>query len=295
MRRFATLVAFVVVSTAGLQAPAVAGGWWTHIGLDGQYLGVGESLSVRVREVWFRSVEEAREARNVDYFAYLVRRFDRRALKRAMTRPEPRRWWDPIGGVTRAGKVTLGRGNSNLLRARVELHVPQVKPGSYALMLCDAGCETPLADFVPASIHVTRDAEVARAARKMHDANARLGLAVARARSNLRATRRALDAIEREPSDGARRAENRTVQSRDSRPRPWTGYAVGFFVGAAGALLLTRGRRRRAAGPYLLGEQIPDAPSDHIISDRGFDGGHRTDDSELVGAGRPGRRDTIDA
>lgn len=79
----APLICFLLAMVPA--APAHAGGWWSSIPLDGQPIGLGESISLRVSEVMFESIEEAEEAKSEVFYAYLARDFDRSALRRAMT------------------------------------------------------------------------------------------------------------------------------------------------------------------------------------------------------------------
>ncbi len=50
-----------------LQHPASAGGWWTTLDLHNQYLGIGETLTVKVAEVLYGSIEEAERAEQTPY------------------------------------------------------------------------------------------------------------------------------------------------------------------------------------------------------------------------------------
>jgi hypothetical protein len=118
-RRAACLIAASVLVL--LQQPASAGGWWTSLGLRNQYLGIGESVTVRVSEVLFVSIQEAERAEESAFYAYLVKDFDERRLDRSMTRPNTGRWWRPLSPVIKAGEVTLTKRNANLAQGRAHL------------------------------------------------------------------------------------------------------------------------------------------------------------------------------
>lgn len=135
------------------QMPASAGGWWTDLDLDSPYLGIGESFTTTAREALFESIEAAEQAERTDYYAYLVTDFDQRSLERATSRANPGDWWHPTGPAFRAGTVTMMGRDANLTRWRVHVRVPAIAPRSYWLMLCDAGCRTPLANHTPGSGH----------------------------------------------------------------------------------------------------------------------------------------------
>lgn len=223
---------------------------------------MGESLTLHVSDVLFETIEDAQRARHVDCYAYLVHGFDRRALERAMSRPEPGRWWDPSGPITKIGTVELVHSDGNLVPARVRLTIPQVPPGSYDLMLCDSGCRTPLANLIPSAVHVTDDPVAAQTSRKLQDRNARLDLALAQVRSDLRDARRELRKVERDAAkanDAVARLNARLVTPRARPATPWVAYAGWFLAGAAIALLASRRRLRTPpASRDAIVERIPD-------------------------------------
>ena len=150
MRRITTLaLSAMVMATTPL--PATAGGWWTSPQLEHQTpaLGIGESTTVTA-QVMFPTADEAVAARTEgDYYAYLVRGFDKTALQEAMTQPQPDSWWTTPHETIQLGQLTFGRNDSNLINASVTFVVPDVEPGEYDLMLCNRGCSKPLADVVP--------------------------------------------------------------------------------------------------------------------------------------------------
>jgi hypothetical protein len=122
----------IVLALAGLAlmpSPAVAGGWWSGIDLQGRHLGVGETVTFE-SEVMFRDLEVAERARKSGQFhAYLARGVDYNALDRAMSVPEPERWWSPPDELTLIGNVRLSNWDANLAIATTELNVPEVAQG----------------------------------------------------------------------------------------------------------------------------------------------------------------------
>ncbi|MGH3443414.1 MAG: hypothetical protein ACRDUY_15490 [Nitriliruptorales bacterium] len=128
--------------------PALAGGWWTYIDLDREPVGVGETVTAET-EVMFKTLEGAEAAKDEDFHAYLVRGVDQAMLDAATRQAEPGDWWTPPADRTLLGDVHLSRWNGNLALATAEFVVPDVAPGTYGLMLCDAGCEDALADVGP--------------------------------------------------------------------------------------------------------------------------------------------------
>lgn len=244
---------------AGLASPALAGGWWSSIGLDGQPVGIGESFRHHVSEVMFDTIEEAERAKEQTFFVYLVRHFDEGALDDALGRADPGDWWRPVTEPIRAGTVELTSWDANLAEARVRLDVPGVSPGSYHLMLCDAGCDRPLGNLIPAGVTVTDDVLAAQTTRRLLETEARLSLAVQRTRNDLRATRRTLGDVTSRVAAQERRVEAlepRPAQTPESpETSPWIAYA-GWFV-AGGATLLAISRRRPIREPAGAG-RIPD-------------------------------------
>lgn len=163
--RHRTLVAGLITSVAliALAAPASAGGWWSYVQMDKRHVTVGDTLRSR-SEVMFQTTEAAEQAKSEPYFAYLVQGVDQDLLDHAMGIPQPQRWWAQPDTAIRAGSVRWGMSDSNITVAIVDVTIPDVPPGRYALMLCDAGCRKPLADVVPTegiSVHATKSAATA--------------------------------------------------------------------------------------------------------------------------------------
>ncbi|MDP9067991.1 MAG: hypothetical protein M3N53_06560 [Actinomycetota bacterium] len=261
MRRSALFVLTASASLLLLQAPASAGGWWTTLDLHDQYLVVGESLELEVSEVFYDSVEEAREAHGTNYYAYLVKDFDRRLLEHAMGRPNPERWWRPLSPVIPAGQVTILEGDANLARARLHLTVPDVPPGRYALMLCDGGCHTPLGKHIPIDVTVTEDALLARTAARLEGTNQRLRLSLDRVRRDVRQTQPQLQLLQDQGDEAegevAAAATTPGTELHEGMPA-WIAYAGWFIAGARVAVSLRRRPTERSSDPDLFLERVPD-------------------------------------
>jgi hypothetical protein len=246
----------LVIAVAALPlmpSDALAGGWWSSIHLEGRYLGIGESVTFR-SEVMFRNLEVAKRARQSgDFHAYLARGVDYSSLNKAMSVPEPKGWWSPPRELTLIGDVRLSNWDANLAIATTELHVPEVPPGSYALMLCNVGCATPLGNLIPLPIQVSSDALAARTARKLQSTNARLDLALARVRSDLRRQARQLNGARadfEQSTEAIARLQDRVASLEGETPSTsWLPNLLIFIAGAAATLLVLRFRGRRSSGP----------------------------------------------
>lgn len=259
----------LLLQTSLLTPSAVAGGWWSSIGLEGQPLGIGESIEVTVSEVMFDSLDEAEAAKEQAFFAYLVRAFDRAALEDAMTRPNPGEWWRPTSEPILAGTVELMQWDANLAKGRVALDVPDVPPGPYFLMLCDAGCDVALGDLIPSRVDITDDVLAAQTTRRLQEAEADLTLALQRSRSELRETRSSLRRAQANDAEQDRRiGKLETDLAEASKPEspPWITYAGWFSAGATAVFLFLRRRRADADRNEILIERIPDDARELINS-----------------------------
>lgn len=258
--RFQLLVLAALLA-GPLAQPARGGGWWSTIGMDGPYIGVGETVSVRA-EFLFPTTEAAQSARSSGaYYAYIVRGMDERALDRAMRVAEPKDWWTPPPEIYRAGAVRLSGFESNLAVARAHVTVPDLPTGRYSLMLCTDRCVDPLGDIIPAGVHVSADASLAAEARRLAAATERLDLKESRARSELRRSARRVHELRRELSIEGRKSDEleervrELVAAPDSGPRGGgpTGsafwFAVGLIAGGAFAIRLRRGSASTRAAP----------------------------------------------
>jgi hypothetical protein len=139
------------VAAALLVSPsATAGGWWTSIRLDRTTVAVGQKVKAQTR-VMFSSVDSVEAAeRERAFYVYLLRGFDYSIVERAMREPSRRNWWS-VGSAEafRVGRVVIGGSELNLALANASFRVPDISPGKYSVMFCDAGCMHPLADVIP--------------------------------------------------------------------------------------------------------------------------------------------------
>ncbi len=260
--RMLLLIAVIILSSL-VVAAAGGGGWWSYIDLEGQHLGIGETLTVR-SEVWFRGVVDAQKASNSDYYAYLVRGIDREALRWAMSRPQPKRWWKPPAEMTLLGDVDLSQWDTDIARSTARLTIPELSLGRYHLMLCDRGCRNPLGNLIPARVEVVDDPLAAQTSRKLQDATDRTSLALARLRKDLRQSDsrvylgaaeqlRKLGGVKANASETAQAvtALRKRLESLDTDPRsmPWPAYLAWFVGGLGVATAAARGRRRASLMP----------------------------------------------
>lgn len=244
------VIVAIVFGVLLLPAQAAAGGWWSFINVDRSRVAIGETVEVRATEVLFDTVAEAKQAqREDDYFVYLVRGFDRSVLEKAMMKAEPGDWWS-VGDaeLVRVGGVDLGRTtDANLVVVRASFRVPDIDPGTYALMLCDAGCVHPLADVVPTTgFTVVADPMTARLARRVGRVEQRLARAQLRRLDERVLVARAESAAVRSELEELR-AETAVLrrQARESKTPPWifAGWLVAGIAVAGAAVLLLRRRR----------------------------------------------------
>jgi hypothetical protein len=151
--RMSVLVIGCVAAVSLLAPSATAGGWWTSIRLDRTRVAVGQEMKVHA-SVMFRSVDAAEAAQNgaaeSTFYVYLLRGFDYSIVQRAMREASPQNWWS-VGSADlfNVGRVVISARESNLAVANASFRAPEVRPGRYTVMLCDAGCTHPLADVIP--------------------------------------------------------------------------------------------------------------------------------------------------
>lgn len=137
---------------------ALGGGWWNSIDLDRRELLSGQSLELSSQVFFdardgFDAVEQARSGA-VTYHAYLLIEWDEAVLDRALRHDFRPDWWRTPARALPLGRVALGDWDSNLAWARTAFEVPDIEPGRYSIMLCDLGCERPLADVIPTSVRI---------------------------------------------------------------------------------------------------------------------------------------------
>jgi hypothetical protein len=239
-----------------LPPSAMAGGWWTSIRLGRETVAVNQHLKAHAN-VMFSSVDAVEAAQRgrgeQEFYVYLLRGFDYSVVERAMRKPSPRNWWS-IGGARafQVGRVVIGGGQSNLALANASFRVPDLPPGRYAVMFCDAGCAHPLADVIPTAwnqLTVVADPATARLAARVERlerlaARGTRELARSRAAAWEAQAEAALARSETEQLEARLQAVARSAESAEGSPWAYGGW---LFGGAAlGALfgLALRSRRR---------------------------------------------------
>jgi uncharacterized coiled-coil protein SlyX len=255
--RTARRLMFASLMVLLLPSSATAGGWWSFIDTNRSTVAVGQRVKAEA-EVLFSSIRAAREAQDGRFYVYALRGLDYSIVRQAMSRPSPRDWWSPGDAVAvELGRVVLRVSEVNVGRAWASFTVPELPPGTYALMFCDADCAHPLADVVPTpDLTVVADpatAEIAERTTRLEErfaagqarslaaaraAARRARAAVAKTESELRALGEELRALDREVAEAA----------KSSRPSLWAlaGWVIaGGFAGASAFLAL----RRRSAKP----------------------------------------------
>jgi hypothetical protein len=238
--------------------PAFAGGWWSYLGLQGRHVGPGEKVIAR-SEVLFRSTDEAARAAastTERYYIYLIPDLDWAMVDRAMMEADPGDWWTAPRRAIRLGAVRIRGVDGNLARLRASFEIPEVTPGTYALMACDEGCVRPLADLVPSEIIVAADALTAATARKLEHLSSRMGeVRRGLVRDVRRVEHAASEATERANTlmdrvSAMERGVARLLGAPTSQPAPSSApFAIGWLVAGfvLGAWATAAFRRRRAA------------------------------------------------
>jgi hypothetical protein len=165
--RLAFICGLAVLLLAPQAAPA--GGWWSHIEVSSSTVAPGQRVEVD-DGVAFDTIAAADEARDGGrFYVYLLRGFDDSALERAMRKRNPGDWWSLGDAVAiRVGRLALSVSDGNMGRATASFTVPDLRPGTYHLMLCDASCAQPLADTIPtAGFRVVADLAAAQPAQRV--------------------------------------------------------------------------------------------------------------------------------
>jgi hypothetical protein len=253
------LVLAALMGAFALAPEATAGGWWSSAHVDRRTVAVGERVQVQ-SEAWFPSLADAQEAEeNGRYYVYLLRHLDWSVVDRAMTRSFRRNWWSPgAAEAVRVAPVRLDMAGSNLSSVRVSFILPELALGTYALMLCDAGCERPLANVVPTpGFRIVADPATARLARlldrvqrRMRRQGRRLAAARAAAQADASQAREEARAVGLQLIRLEKRLNALERRIRDEPdPRPFTfwwvaGWLVAATLALALAVLLVRSRRR---------------------------------------------------
>lgn len=256
--RLATILwAFVLLDPAG----AAAGGWWSSIQLDRSRAAVGQKVTLRSAAFAPGSQRSETQA----YFVYLLRGFDDSVLDRAMQKASPGEWWSRgDAALARVARVWFDRS-----WARASFLVPDIAPDSYALMLCDAGCQRPLGSVVPRTdFFVVTDPMTARLAGELDRLERRLEAhrlprfkeRVDRELGVLTTAARAT-AAELNAQVAQLRAGMCALERDMPEGQPWWIYAgwlaAGALLGVLVAVLL--GLRRRA-------EAVPEVPDEELLA-----------------------------
>ena len=247
---------------------AVGGGWWSYIDPSRSTVAPGQRVEVN-ESVFFGSRAAAEEAKETGrFYVYLLRGFDYAVLEPAMRKPSPRNWWS-LGGAEaiQVGRVDVSFSGPQDGRATATFTTPELAPGTYQLMLCDAGCATPLGDVIPIrGFTIVADPATANVAegvdrleRRIHNQAREVAAArrdAGRALDGQRSTRSTRSELEQFEA----RVSSLAAESRRSPPVARWAYAgwlvAGALVGAL-ALLLIRSRRSRPSPPAELGEWPP--------------------------------------
>ena len=249
------IIAFSIGVAPG--STATAGGWWSSLNADSYVVAPGQTVHLET-EFLFRTLEAAETARlSGGYFIYLISDLDERMLREAMSRPWPRDWWD-LGSATAQpiGEPEFVHWDANLARITATVVVPEVPPGKYSFMACDAGCAHPLGDITPTGISVVADPLTARLihrADRMEARFAEVSAMAVRARTHARAAEAKAVIVEDQNDD--LRIQIMTLSERLDRvagagwPAPvWM--TIGALVAISGGTLLRHYRRRYDDGPF---------------------------------------------
>ncbi len=244
--------------------PAHGGGWWSYIEADRSTVAPGQRVKLD-EEVLFRSAAVAHEASDGTRFhVYLLRGFDYSVVERAMEKPWPRSWWS-LGDAEaiRVAPVDVDVSDANLARAHASFTMPELSPGRYHLMLCDAGCRRPLADAIPAGgFTVVADPATARLAQRMERLELRLlrrsnrlaqaSALAGRAHIAARRARVEVERLEARTLARERRPGRRETEQPSTRASDGGWFLAGGLAGALVALTLRRRRSQAEAPPAVV-------------------------------------------
>jgi hypothetical protein len=268
MRR-RVLAGMVAAAALVPMAPAAAGGWWSNIRIDGNAVGVGETVTAEAH-VMFASMREAETAQaSGGYHAYLIRGFDRSLLDEALSTGQRHGWWRPPEEAIHLGEVDFSGWDANLADATATFVVPEVAPGTYEVMFCTLDCAEPLADLIPAlDVAVFGDAPTARLARDVAGLTGQLqetAFEVASGmdglREEVRSVRSGVERAAGATSDLAASLEEFRASSAEPAPAPpspgWTA-SGGWFLAGAAVTLVFAGRRRRGSAEADTPQEQPD-------------------------------------
>lgn len=249
--------------------PAAAGGWASWIQVDPKTVAPGQRVEVRA-EAWFRKAAAAKAAQEPGrFYVYLLRDFDFGIVEKVWSKPSPGDWWS-LGGAEaiQVGPVTVRVPPSNVGTARAEFTVPELPPGTYHLMLWDAGCATPLGTVIPAwGFTVVADPATAELAQRVESLERRIHGQARELRGAHARADRALDEARGADSE-VEQLEARVTALIDEDRRflgtPWV-YAAGLVaVVLAGALVLRIARGRGPRPPKRDGLDEPHVSDEEL-------------------------------
>lgn len=247
------LACLIVGGSHVIPSAAAGGGWWAYIDVNRDHLAVGQRFGL-VSEHLFDSIEAAERAVSGEdrFYAYLLEGYDRGRLRKAMGHAGPGDWLRTKGAIHLLGQVRLSDRDSNLVTAKAAFATPDVPPGRYELMLCDEGCESPMADAVPAGLWITTDLVAARAATKAQRISERLRershalrSSNARLRKQIVSLKARLDLVEQQMQTEAASAQ---LPIPTQRPGEALLLTAGAVTGGALTLGVTAGFRKRRTG-----------------------------------------------
>jgi hypothetical protein len=247
---------------------AAGGGWWSYLDVGPSIVAPGQRVEVNAA-VAFDSAAAAEEAREPGRFSvHLLRGFDDTVLERAMRQAAPRNWWS-LGGAEAipVGQVAVSVAETGLGRASAAFTVPDLPPGTYHVMLCDAACTEPLADVIPTKgFTVVADPVTAQVAQRVD----RLERRIRKQARQLAASRKGADRARitaRNTRSEVERLEGRlssVAGERRSSPRvgPWA-YAGWLVAGALAGVLLVLRRSRRTTSARADADDVdqPEQPA----------------------------------
>ncbi len=273
MSRTRSVLSLIVVVLATTAPAARAGGWWNGIQFP-ETVAAGDTIEF-TDEVLFETIESAERASNENYYAYLIEGLDFEMVEDAMSRDFDPNWWRPgDADFYQAGTVSLHESSSNLVDATIHLEIPQVDPGTYALMLCSSECTKPFADVIPSEVTVAVDGKFAALSRKVEYLRSRVsglrlnlrtlgrdlrrGLAQPKLQQDVTAVERRLARLQGDAQRSERGLENlenrvEALERADNRMAlGWLGVG-GLLVGVV-AWRMKKDRRSRRSLETLEGE-----------------------------------------
>jgi hypothetical protein len=246
-RRLLAIVG-VLLPLLSFPVAASAKGDWSSIKLHGHYMAPEDRVRAEA-EFFFWSEELFERARRGElFYAYLIAEFDFRVVRRAAAGPFSHDWWT-LGAARPIPVGTLGIDWKPIpARAEVGFVMPDLEPGTYALMFCDLGCLRPLGDIVPAKVTVVEDPLVALLARRLE----RREMEGLRQLSSLQAARRVAKEAREEAKAATEGAAALATRIRELEARVATLEEPGRFPSLASAGWLVTGAVCALVGARVL-------------------------------------------